>query len=54
MKQKINHWFATYRGDYSMDDMVLAAENCAIELGHDEWLDDSDHIVWEIALKWFE
>lgn len=26
------------------------AENCAHNFGHDEWLDDSDHIVWDIAM----
>ena len=26
------------------------AENLAHHFGHDEWLDDSDHPVWEAAL----
>jgi hypothetical protein len=26
------------------------AENTAHELGHDEWLDDSDHILWDFAV----
>lgn len=26
-------------------------EACAHALGHDEWLDDSFHDVWEIALE---
>lgn len=28
---------------------TMLAENCAWDLGHDEWLDDDLHIVWEIA-----
>lgn len=26
------------------------AENTAHELNHDEWLDDSDHILWDFAV----
>ncbi len=26
------------------------AENTAHALNHDEWLDDSDHILWDIAI----
>jgi hypothetical protein len=25
------------------------AENCAHHFGHDEWLDDSEHAVWDAA-----
>lgn len=28
------------------------AENCANDLYHNEWLDKSDHFVWEIALEY--
>ena len=27
------------------------AEMTAIELNHDEWLDDPDHWIWEVALE---
>jgi hypothetical protein len=27
------------------------AENAAIHLDHDEWLDDSDHWIWELAIE---
>lgn len=27
------------------------AETAALELGHDEWLDDPDHLVWDWALE---
>lgn len=29
--------------------LTQLAENTAHELGHDEWLDDSTHIVWDLA-----
>lgn len=28
---------------------TLLAENIAHEAGHDEWLDDETHLVWEVA-----
>jgi hypothetical protein len=28
-------------------------ENCAHDFNHDEWLDDPDHWVWEMALEFF-
>ena len=31
--------------------MTELAEDAAIELGQDEWLDDADHRVWEIAME---
>jgi len=33
------------------------AEMTAQELNHDEWLDDPDHVVWDIAVEvaeWYE
>lgn len=30
------------------------AEQCAEELTCDEWLDDPEHEVWELALGWFD
>ena len=27
------------------------AEHTAIELHHDEWLDDNDHWIWHMALE---
>ena len=27
------------------------AENCAWALKHDQWLDDPDHIIWELAIE---
>ena len=27
------------------------AESAAITLGHDEWLDDPDHWIWDLALE---
>lgn len=31
--------------------LTILAENCAHRLGHDEWLDDPDHEVWELAIE---
>ena len=30
---------------------TILAESAAITLGHDEWLDDPDHWVWDLALE---
>jgi hypothetical protein len=27
------------------------AESAAIVLGHDEWLDDPDHWIWDLAIE---
>lgn len=32
-------------------DYTALAETTAEELGHDEWLDDSDHEIWDLALE---
>ena len=53
-KEQINRWFSLYIMDYGRDDLVQACEDCAHHLEHDEWLDDSDHDVWEIGMIWFE
>lgn len=34
--------------------VTLLAENCAIDLGHEEWLDDDLHEVWSIAVEMAE
>lgn len=31
--------------------LTLLAENTAHALGRDEWLDDPDHEVWEVAIE---
>ena len=31
--------------------LTAMAENAAIELENDEWLDDSDHWIWELAVE---
>jgi hypothetical protein len=30
------------------------AEECALSLGHAEWLDDPDHMVWDEAVEAFD
>jgi len=32
-------------------DFTSLAEHCAQELGHDEWLDDETHFVWDAAVE---
>lgn len=61
----IEHWnpnpeFWKHEAKYWMDNIDTAydsatklAEACAIALKHDEWLDDPDHFIWEIALEVF-
>jgi len=38
------HW---ERGEINL---TTLAEDVAWELGHDEWLDDSTHAVWEVVV----
>ena len=40
----------SYLDDCGICNLTTLAEDCAHELGHDEWLDDPDHEVWEIAV----
>lgn len=37
--------------DYGQVSLTQLAENTAHELGHDEWLDDETHWVWEEAIN---
>ena len=30
---------------------TVLTESAAITLGHDEWLDDPDHWIWDLALE---
>lgn len=50
IKAQARQWFALHAQEYG--NLTDAAENCAWELGHDEWLDDSDHWVWELAIEY--
>jgi len=36
-----------------LDNATILAEECAATMDHDEWLDDPDHVVWEVALEFF-
>ena len=40
-----DHW---ERGEI---DLTSLAEDVAFELGHDEWLDDSTHVLWEVVIE---
>lgn len=39
--------------DYACNEYnyTVLVEATAIELDHDEWLDDPDHEIWEIAIE---
>lgn len=37
----------------AVDNATNLAENTAWTMGHDEWLDDETHPVWEVALEFF-
>ena len=39
-----DHW---ERGEINL---TTLAEDVAWELGHDEWLDDSTHLLWEVVV----
>jgi len=52
MEEEIRHWFRCFGQDF--DNYTVAAEYCADELGHDEWLDDSDHVLWDVAVDYYE
>jgi len=36
--------------EYYRDNATLLCENAAHELGHDEWLDDETHVLWDCAI----
>ena len=46
---KVMHRLIEEDADAYRDDSTGLAEDAAHEMGHDEWLDDSNHIVWEVA-----
>ena len=52
--EQINHWFKCNIWNYSSEELVQACEDCAHWYEHDEWLDDSEHEVWEIGAEWFD
>jgi hypothetical protein len=37
-----------------LDNATVLAEETAWAFDNDEWLDDPDHEVWEIALEFFD
>lgn len=46
----IKNWMR-YNYQYH-DNATELAENCAWALDQDQWLDDPDHIIWDIALDY--
>ena len=53
MKKQIKLFMASVVADYVNEflevNITLLAEDCAKAFDHDEWLDDPEHIVWDIA-----
>jgi hypothetical protein len=50
MEEQIRHWFDCNYKDYS--NWTEAAQFCADALNHIEWLDDSGHVLWDIAIDY--
>ena len=54
-KYWIRNWMNDYVHEISKPEYATQlAENCANALDHDEWLDDPDHFIWEIALEFYD
>ena len=39
-----------YYDEFLDKDYTKIAEDCAIAMDHDEWLDDETHWIWDLAL----
>jgi hypothetical protein len=50
IRKQARRWFSVNAHRFA--DLTEAAENCAWALDHDEWLDDPDHWVWELAIEY--
>ena len=50
---KIRGVMDTIMGIEPLDNATILAEETAFAMGHDEWLDDPNHELWEIALEYF-
>lgn len=53
------HWARQWMEDYTHEVTkplyaTQLAEACANALEQDEWLDDPDHFIWEIALEFYD
>lgn len=49
--RRLMFWYLQDNPDANLTQL---AEDAAISLNHDEWLDDSDHWIWELAIEVFE
>ncbi len=52
MEKQIRDWFAKNYQDCT--NWTEAAQICADELGHIEWLDQPEHILWDNAIEFFD
>ena len=48
MKRRVKNWMIINRNGF--ENATELAEFAAHEFGHSEWLDDSDHWIWELAI----
>lgn len=56
MKKALQNDFSQHRWEVidpvtDIADLTALAEYCADALGHDEWLDDPNHPIWDIAIE---
>ena len=56
MDQEIREWMEAHVSDYidperNEVNLTMLAEDCAMALGHEEWLEDADEEVWQIAIE---
>ena len=54
LEEEIRDVMETVQEVDPVDNATILAEECCWIMGHDEWLDDDDHVVWEIALDFFD
>lgn len=47
MLRNVDDYIDSYTGEVNVTQL---SEACAEDLDHDEWLDDSTHIVWDLAV----
>ena len=54
MEEKIRQMMRNFMEIEPLDNATFLAEETAYAFGCDKWLDDPNHIVWEIALEFFD
>ena len=52
MESDIRRYMRLHANEF--DNATNLAEECSKHLNHDEWLDDPDHIIWDLAIEYME